>query len=74
MQFTLYSGKLVLVDTDDGEIHLKNRDDNTIQAIRLNQGLKNNSDKVWEDLMGCDIEAVVVNHEAVKVYDITVEE
>ena len=74
MLLTLLTGQLVLVDTDEGKIHLKNREDRTIQAIRLNQNLKNYPHNFWENLMGCDIEAVVTGDEAVNVYDVTEEE
>ena len=74
MLITLQMGKLILEDTCDGEIQIKNKEDNTIQTIRLNQDMKNLSNKVWQDMMGCDIEAVVVDDEAVNVYDVTAEE
>jgi hypothetical protein len=50
------------------------RDDGTTRAIHLNQKLKNYPHYVWENLIGCNVEVVVMGDEAVNVYDVTKEE
>ncbi len=70
----LFTGQLILVDTEMAEIQLKDREQDIVETIILDQDMKNVSKNVWKRLIGSEVEVVVIDDKATSVYIPTDEE
>ena len=74
MRAVVIAGKLVYVDTEDGEIQIMDRTDHQVTDLNIDQDTKLPTGHSWEMLVGDDIEAVVINGKTQNVYLLTEEE
>jgi len=70
MHAEVFNGQLTYVDTAEGQIQLKDRNDHEVTTIDITTVPNVN----WEELMGFDVEAVVVDGKTKQVYMIKEDE
>jgi len=66
MQATVIEGKLISVDTNVGQIQIKG--DEETHALAIDEGT-NLYNQTWKTLIGCKVEAIVIDGKTNEVYE-----
>jgi hypothetical protein len=73
MKGYLYTGKLVYVDTDQGKIGVLEKEDDYERVLIIDERTEYDTRGGWQNMMGSDVEVVVVDGKVTRV-DYVVEE
>ena len=60
MKAFITKGQLIYIDTDEGEIQIMDRADGQITELDIDTHTRLPASYGWEDLVGNDVEAIVV--------------
>ena len=68
MHAEVLKGQLVYVDTEEGQIQLMDKGDNRVTALNIDADTYLPDRNDWENLVGDDIEVVVIDGKTKNVY------
>jgi len=73
MRAGVVKGQLIYVDTEDGQIQVMDSVDHQVTDLSIDENTRLPANSSWEELVGDDIEVVVIDGKTQNIYLLTEE-